>query len=209
MQDFLGSALSRNLQDLFARTLLKRVHKISTSIQGPLEELTRTAYKETCKELARSLDKDQEHSQDLFTRTCSRNLQDLFARALSKKKKQDLFRRTGSKNLQDLFARTLQENSQDLQTRTLRVHKLSVQGPFEICKIFTRTAQKNSQDLYIYIYTWTLGRNLQDLYTRTRSRNWQNLHARSPSHKNSQDLYFYTSLHKAGGGSFHSEDVFI
>ena len=205
-QDLYIRRLARNLQDLLTRT--KSIHKIY--LQGPVQGTYKISLQEPFQKKKHKI-----YLEGPVQRTCKISLQEPFSKEFTRsphrykdisRTSQNLFTKTFSIKLQDLFTRTLQENSQDLQTRTLRVHKLSVQGPFEICKIFTRTAQKNSQDLYIYIYiyTRTLGRNL-----RTLSRNWQNLHARSLSHKNSQDLYFYTSPHKAGGGSFHSEDVFI
>ena len=203
-QDLYIRRLARNLQDLLTRT--KSIHKIylqgpvqgtyKISLQEPFQKKknTRSIWKDLFKELARSLCKNpfQKNSQDLHIDT----------RTFPGPRKISLQRPFQSNckiSLQGLFKRT---------------HKISKQGHSEFTSSlykdplkFARSLQgrrRRTHRICIYIYTRTLGRNL-----RTLSRNWQNLYARSLSHKNSQDLYFYTSPHKAGGGSFHSEDVFI
>ena len=152
-QDLYIRRLARNLQDLLTRT--KSIHKIY--LQGPVQG----TYKISLQEPFQKKKNTRSIWKDLFKELARFSLQEPFSKEFTRsphrykdisRTSQNLFTKTFSIKLQDLFTRTLQENSQDLQTRTLRVHKLSVQGPFEICKIFTRTAQKNSQDLYIYIH---------------------------------------------------------
>ena len=151
-QDLYIRRLARNLQDLLTRT--KSIHKIY--LQGPVQGTYKISLQEPFQKKKHKI-----YLEGPVQRTCKISLQEPFSKEFTRsphrykdisRTSQNLFTKTFSIKLQDLFTRTLQENSQDLQTRTLRVHKLSVQGPFEICKIFTRTAQKNSQDLYIYIY---------------------------------------------------------